>query len=313
VDRAGLLDFLGIKGGQPGSPRETVAALRATLAGQDQAGRLRALAALTNFLPFGLRETESVSEALDAVLEALRYDPDAPVRREALQVLRRHGPVRPPPLLLDALFDALNDNDDEVRRGVREILARSDLSGSVPRLLQALSAHHSDVRKFAVCCLAKLRNPSPEVLNALRDALVDQARNVRRAARRQARQATLTVLLERLEDADERARAWAAHRLGVMGRRTCNSEPDLAALLVPSLAARLADPAAGVRIAAAQALGALGPAARGAAAALLAAWLADTDPRIKKAVTAALASLGAALPANTASEQPSRGSDSPTG
>ncbi len=210
---------------------------------------------------------------------------------------------RLPASLIRCFLAIIQMEDPKQSAPLRQVLLRTDMSGFVPELLATLESPHGELRKYAVCGLAKIGHFDPQALRAVIAALDDSSVVVRRAAtralndlsngRRKVRRPRLrwpaqatsadndrTALLEMaLESANAGARAWAAKRLPVVGSQSAAALNRLAALL--------ADPEPEVRVAAIRALARFREAAR-AVMDRLDAGLHDESPEVRRAAAEVL-------------------------
>jgi HEAT repeat protein len=252
------------------SARPAVVPLTDALKDSVPATRAAAADALGRIGPDGRPATAS--------LIALVKDPDRAVRRAATFALGRIDPEDPAPVSA-ALSDLLT-----AERGKDAGLLIASAAGS-----SAVWATRRDdeLVQEAVIALGLLGDRSPEVVQAVAGQLTDSCADVRRQAALAlgkfgpaARAAEKTLATIFTGDADKLARIYALHTL-------CTSFGTDGRELVPLLTGRLkADREFEVRVAVADELGAMGPAATGAIPALREA---QRDPQIKVRDAAAAA------------------------
>lgn len=185
-------------------------------------------------------------------IEALG-DPDANVRRQAIQHLPSGPPGTRSEALLSALIRALGDEDATVRQWAARLLGslEGEAEAALPALRALTSDGDGDVRKVAI-----------QAVEAIEKAIRDD-------------RAGIAAKLAELADPDPDVRALAADWLAGLGPR--------AAKAVPALLRGLGDPDPGVRRSFAEALGKIGPDVKVAEPDLakLLAKLAASDPDAK--------------------------------
>ncbi|MFO0808001.1 MAG: HEAT repeat domain-containing protein [Gemmataceae bacterium] len=253
-------------------------------------------------------------------LAAALYDPDPDVRRAAANDLIRHGPAATP--ALTPLLNALRDPDVLLRAHASAALGKMGPI-AVPALAQALSDPETWVRRGAAAALLHHRSATDESIAALIAALDD----VDIAVREQSAQAlavygapAIAALKTALVQGSPMARQLAATALGETSDLSrlpplvaALADPDVevrrSVALALSYAGRLAindlvealrGPNPDARLAAADALYRMGPAAESAQEALAEA-LAEDSPSLRIRVAGALALIG---PKATAAVKP---------
>jgi len=186
-----------------------------------------------------LRAIRALGEIKNAA--ALRYlrrlvqDPDRDVANTAekalvtvtLAVWGRHGAIVALGGIGDrragaALVEALRDHSEVIRAEAARTLARLDYREAIPELIRVLAEDEdAAVRREAAWALHNLGAQSPDVSAAFRVALQDTHWEVRtEAARGLGRiddEASVTSLIEALEDASYSVRTAAEHALANLG------------------------------------------------------------------------------------------------
>lgn len=243
------------------------------------------------------------SEAIQVLGEALSSDSPA-VRVAAAAVLREVGPHAA--AQVGALTTALADDNRWVRWYAAEALANAgaEASAAVDALCRALDHEDRYTRRRAAVALGRIGPAGRSAVERL-EALAsdDPDRTVREAARTALFHVNLDALAAAgVSQADPRIQELVARldeddefesvaAANALGRLG----PDAAAA-APALARALRSPNKWLRVAAAEALGAIGPGGGPAAASLEEAGD-DPDADVRAAVRAALESLGRKPPA----------------
>lgn len=267
---------------------------------------------------------EAVRPAADD-LAAWLHDERQPVRREAAIVLRRLGPLAA--AVVPALTKALGSDDAFIRSRAAWCLGSAGSAGrpALARLAEAVTDDDEDVRRGAANALARI---DPAAAFASEHAAVRlaalQAHGDRPAPGSWKDPAIVGGVLRTVEDRNEEVRGWAIHALDSLAafagderpaewiaifRRVLERDPapgirasaahglgrykaSAAEVLAPLVTA-LRSPEPSVRAAAVLSLGWLGSGARSAAADV-AARVADPDASVRAAAAHALGPIGVA-------------------
>lgn len=224
-----------------------------------------------------------------ALIQALRTDQDANVRRTAAWALGQIEDPAAVPALLEAMA---GDRDVEVRRNSAWALGQIEDQRAVDGLVRAMHDADGEVRHTAIWALGQLESPRavPGLIAALRDDDVEVRRQGAWALGQIESKDAVPALVATMRDADREVRSTAIWALGQI------EAPEA----VPGLTGALRDADANVRK---QAVWALGQIESESAVAPLGSLL-QSDPDVEVRQTAAWAlgqiSKQAALPALTA-------------
>jgi HEAT repeat protein len=248
--------------------------------------RLRAVQALGKMGP----KAKAASPALARALK----DGDKQVRDAAFEALR----IIDPDATCAALIEGLNAKDASARRDAALTLGtvgpRTTGAGGktvVESLCGVLKDHNAGVRHAAIQSLGKMGREAKAASPALAGAMKDGNKQVRDAAFEALRiidpDATCAALIEGLTAKDASARRDAAQILGTVGPRTTGPGGKT---VVESLCGLLKDDNAGVRHAAIESLGRMGPKAAPAVPQLV--GILETDAAARRDSAEALGKIG---------------------
>lgn len=249
----------------------------------DPAVRAEAIEAIGEASP---RTTKTVN----LLLNALATEADSSLHPKFASALGRLGTAAAP--AVPRLAELLRDDHEEVRVAAAAALGNigPPASHAAWALAHALRDCCHDVRAGAAEALGRIGPGAIEAVPALVDALADPVSWVRLqsatalvAIKPQSREAA-EGFTRALGDSREEVRAMAAIGLSQYGTSAANAVPVLRHLLAN-------DPYPAVRVAAAKALGAMGPASRAALPELMSAQR-DPDFAVRAAVRDAIAKIG---------------------
>jgi HEAT repeat protein len=230
------------------------------------------------------------TETVNLLLNTLATESDSSLHPNFASALGRLGEAAAP--AVPRLAELLRDDHEEVRVAAAAALGNIGAAAShaVWALAHALRDCCHDVRAGAAEALGRIGPGASEAVPALIDALGDPISWVRLqsatalvAIKPQSRDAA-EGFTRALGDSREEVRAMAAIGLSQYGASAVGAAPVLRRLLAD-------DPYPAVRIAAAKALGTMGPASRAALPELLSAQR-DSDFAVRAAVREAIAKIG---------------------
>jgi HEAT repeat protein len=232
--------------------------------------------------------------AVPALMEALA-NPDREVRRQAAWAMKRLGATSP--IAVPTLTRALKDPDPRVRKGAALALGALDAAAeeAIPALMEALKDNHLVFCRLVASALAEI---GPAAVPSLAAALADPDKYIRREAAwalgqiGPAARMAVPALLKALHELQEEAQVHAPEAPPEVDRSCVTDVVFIAPLKDADVLAGRSrkGPDKALKVHVIQALGAIGPDAGAAGAALLEA-LSDTDARVCRAAAQALARL----------------------
>jgi hypothetical protein len=185
-------------------------------------------------------------------------DPDADVRLQSATFLAWRRPVARSPALIPALGRCLKDPDKHVRRAAAGTLGRLGPEAEAT-LRDAPADADEGVRREVAEALSTIEKTAVTLRASIREGIAN------------------------LGDADPEIRAMGADQLARSGPRAAEG--------IPALVRCLGDPEAGVRLAAAVALGSLGPPAAVTLQDLARSAESDGDERVRRAANTSRSAL----------------------
>lgn len=186
--------------------------------------------------PRAKAQVRPVSPAVIAGLTEAMKDPDADVRKQAMQALTRLGA----PLAYDTLVVALKDEDSDMRRQAAFSLGQLRDARAIAPLSAALTDTDEDVRQQALFALSQIgdRSALPAFIQALRDSSEDVREQALFALSQVGDSEAVPAILPLLSgDESEDVRQQAAFALSQIGDQSA----------VAALTAALKDPSPDVR------------------------------------------------------------------
>ncbi len=197
---------------------------------------------------------------LDAALRDLK-EKNAVVRRSAIQDLGRHAREEATPPIVDALLDALRDEDPLVRTEAAYCLGDAEATRALPALLLAVDDPHSLVRQAAIDALGTIGDSraTGRLMRALEDDRPDVRFQAVIALGRVSPESGIDAVLLAMRDEDHHVRYIAVRAVEEIATKDLAGGPPVLPARVASLVPDwLNDDDPHVRLAAAILLGRCG-------------------------------------------------------